>query len=154
PAPEAGRARRRRSNARSRDSNPPQPPHVRRQTSYDAAFVRQIGSPCAQERADGRRMVSRLPSGTAALIRRTALRYAGRGGGTVLASTSRLGDAYLYVIAPVAIFSALVIWIAMTLMTSRHRWSRRTPSGPRGMPNRGPVQGGIIRGSPSQRNRR
>lgn len=72
----------------------------------------------------------------------------------MIASTSRLGDAYLYVIAPVAIFSALVIWIAMTLMTARHRWSRRTPSGPRGMPNRGPVQGGIIRGSPSQRNRR
>ncbi|GAA0568347.1 hypothetical protein [Actinomadura livida] len=72
----------------------------------------------------------------------------------MLASSTRLGDAYLYVIAPIVIFSALVVWIAMTLLTSRHRWSRRTPGGPAGMPHRGPVQGGVIRGSPAQRTRR
>lgn len=68
--------------------------------------------------------------------------------------TSRLGDVYLYTIAPAVIFLALVVWITMTLMTSRHRWSRRTPKGQTGMPHRGPVQGGVILGSPSQRTRR
>lgn len=72
----------------------------------------------------------------------------------MLASSTRLGDGYLYVIAPIVIFSALVVWIAMTLLTSRHRWSRKTPGGPTGMPHRGPVQGGVIRGSPAQRTRR
>ncbi|HEY8479091.1 MAG TPA: hypothetical protein VIL71_04590 [Spirillospora sp.] len=68
--------------------------------------------------------------------------------------TTRLGDVYLYTIAPVAIFLALVVWIAMTLLTSRHRWSRRVPKGPTGLPHRGPVQGGVILGGPSQRMRR
>ncbi|XRQ10996.1 hypothetical protein ACN3XK_08890 [Actinomadura welshii] len=72
----------------------------------------------------------------------------------MLDQADRLGDTYLYFIGPIVIFLALIVWIAMTLMTSRHPWSRRKPRGSTGVPDRGPVQGGIIRGSPSQRTRR
>ncbi|TDC61069.1 hypothetical protein E1200_29425, partial [Actinomadura sp. GC306] len=73
----------------------------------------------------------------------------------MLADSTRLGDPYLYVIAPIVIFSALVVWITMTLMTSRHRTSRRKPGGgPDGMSHRGPVRGGVLLGSPVQRTRR
>lgn len=72
----------------------------------------------------------------------------------MLANATRLGDIYLFIIGPIAIFIVLVVWITMTLMTSRHPRSRRHPSGGAGLPDRGPVQGGIIQGSPSQRTRR
>ncbi|TDC45343.1 hypothetical protein E1281_30620 [Actinomadura sp. KC345] len=71
----------------------------------------------------------------------------------MLAEVTRLGDTSLYVVAPVAIFSALVIWIAMTLMTSRKPPNTGPRTGGTGLPHRGPVQGGVIEGSPAQRNR-
>jgi hypothetical protein len=72
---------------------------------------------------------------------------------SVLADDSnRLGDAYFMAIGPAVIFVAVIGWVAVTLMTSRHPARRRRR--PSGLPDRGPVQGGIIVGSPSQRTRR
>ncbi|GAA4234724.1 hypothetical protein GCM10022254_40280 [Actinomadura meridiana] len=72
--------------------------------------------------------------------------------GSVLAATNRLGDAYFMAIGPAVIFIAVIAWVAVTLLTSRKPPHRgRHPSG---LPGRGPVQGGIIVGSPSQRTRR
>lgn len=71
---------------------------------------------------------------------------------TVLADSTRLGDASFMAIGPAVIFLAVILWVAMTLMTSRK--PRRPRRGPGGLPHRGPVQGGVIAGSPSQRNRR
>jgi hypothetical protein len=63
-----------------------------------------------------------------------------------------VGDRWFLYIGPVVIFLAVVFWVALTLAASRIRPRGRHPRG--GLPNRGPVQGGIIKGSPSQRNRR
>ncbi|MGP4029553.1 hypothetical protein [Actinomadura sp. 3N407] len=71
----------------------------------------------------------------------------------MLANADRLGDDAFFVIGPIAIFFALAVWVTMTLMTSRHPRTRR-PAGDDGMPHRGPVQGGVLQGSPSQRTRR
>ncbi|WP_067796785.1 hypothetical protein [Actinomadura formosensis] len=70
----------------------------------------------------------------------------------MLASSTRLGDAYFMAIGPALIFLAVVFWVVVTLTASRRRPRGRMPRG--GLPNRGPVQGGIIKGSPSQRSRR
>lgn len=72
----------------------------------------------------------------------------------MLANADRLGDTAFFVAGPIAIFFALVVWVTMTLMTSRHRFKRRPPRVDGGMPRRGIVQGGVLQGSPSQRNRR
>jgi hypothetical protein len=63
-----------------------------------------------------------------------------------------VGDRWFLYIGPPVIFLAVVFWVAVTLTASRVRPRSRHPMG--GIPNRGPVQGGIIKGSPSQRNRR
>ncbi|TDC86712.1 hypothetical protein [Actinomadura sp. 7K507] len=72
----------------------------------------------------------------------------------MLAEATRLGDTSLFIVAPIAIFFTLAAWITMTLMTSRKPPSRRPRSGGTGLPHRGPVQGGVLQGSPSQRTRR
>ncbi|MFG2085032.1 hypothetical protein [Spirillospora sp. NPDC048824] len=63
-----------------------------------------------------------------------------------------LGDTAFFIVGPIALFFALAAWITMTLMTSRK--PRRPRGGGTGLPHRGPVQGGVILGSPSQRTRR
>ncbi|MFA1551312.1 hypothetical protein [Actinomadura chokoriensis] len=63
-----------------------------------------------------------------------------------------VGNAWFLYIGPAVIFLAVVAWVLVTLTASRVGPRRRTPGG--GLPNRGPVQGGIIQGSPSQRSRR
>jgi hypothetical protein len=63
-----------------------------------------------------------------------------------------VGDRWFLYIGPVVIFLAVVFWVALTLAASRIRPRGRHPRG--GLPNRGPVQGGVISGSPSQRSRR
>ncbi|MEU8798925.1 hypothetical protein [Spirillospora sp. NPDC048819] len=70
----------------------------------------------------------------------------------MLANADNLGDTAFFVIGPIAIFFALAAWITITLMTSRK--PRRPRGGNTGLPHRGPVQGGVIQGSPSQRTRR
>jgi hypothetical protein len=71
--------------------------------------------------------------------------------GSVLADV-RLGDAYFMAIGPAVVFVALIAWIAVVLTTSRER--RHYRGGDDGMSHRGPVMGGVIQGSPSQRTRR
>ncbi|WP_141578631.1 hypothetical protein [Actinomadura sp. WMMA1423] len=66
--------------------------------------------------------------------------------------SDRLGDAYFLAIGPAVIFVALIAWVTVVLMTSRKR--HRYPHTPDGLPHRGPVMGGVILGSPSQRTRR
>ncbi|MEU5992297.1 hypothetical protein ABZ806_25280 [Spirillospora sp. NPDC047418] len=63
-----------------------------------------------------------------------------------------VGDRWFLYIGPAVIFLAVVFWVALTLAASRIRPSSRHPMG--GLPNRGPVQGGVIKGSPAQRSRR
>ncbi|NKZ06075.1 hypothetical protein [Actinomadura latina] len=63
-----------------------------------------------------------------------------------------VGDRWFLYIGPAVIFLAVIFWVVITLTASRHRPRSRHPMG--GLPNRGPVQGGIIKGSPSQRTRR
>ncbi|RKS71188.1 hypothetical protein BZB76_5675 [Actinomadura pelletieri DSM 43383] len=72
--------------------------------------------------------------------------------GSVLADSTRLGDAYFMAIGPAVIFAVLIVWILITLMTARKPPPTRHRSS--GLPHRGPVQGGVISGSPSQRTRR
>ncbi|TDD71162.1 hypothetical protein E1293_34045 [Actinomadura darangshiensis] len=71
---------------------------------------------------------------------------------SVLADSWRLGDAYFMAIGPAVIFLALIGWITVLLTTSRKR--RHYRGGDDGLSHRGPVMGGIIQGSPSQRTRR
>lgn len=71
----------------------------------------------------------------------------------VLADSTRVGDAYFMAVGPAVIFLAVLLWVVMTLLASR-KPPRHTPRRTQGLPNRGPVQGGIIAGSPSQRSRR
>ncbi|MFI0481814.1 hypothetical protein [Actinomadura sp. 9N215] len=74
--------------------------------------------------------------------------------GSALAdSSTRLGDAYFMAIGPAVIFLAVILWVAVTLMASR-RPPHRPGGRASGLPHRGPVQGGVIAGSPSQRTRR
>ncbi|MWA05743.1 hypothetical protein F8568_036385 [Actinomadura sp. LD22] len=70
----------------------------------------------------------------------------------MLGGSVHIGDIYLYTIAPVVIFLAIAGWVLLTFHASkeRERPAGRDPQ----MPNRGDVTGGILRGSPSQRNRR
>lgn len=63
-----------------------------------------------------------------------------------------VGDRWFLYIGPAVIFLAVIFWVALTLAASRIRPRSRHPMG--GLPNRGPVQGGVIAGSPSQRSRR
>lgn len=63
-----------------------------------------------------------------------------------------VGDEWFLYIGPAVIFLAVIFWVAITLTASRVRPRSRHPMG--GLPDRGPVQGGIIQGSPSQRSRR
>ena len=63
-----------------------------------------------------------------------------------------VGDEWFLYVGPAVIFLAVILWVAVTLTASRVRPRSRTPRG--GLPDRGPVQGGIIAGSPSQRTRR
>lgn len=63
-----------------------------------------------------------------------------------------VGDRWFLYVGPAVIFLALVFWVTLTLTASRLRPRGRHPRS--GMPDRGPVQGGIISGSPSQRSRR
>lgn len=65
---------------------------------------------------------------------------------------SDLGTPWFFYIGPAVIFVALIAWVTVVLTASRVRPRSRTPMG--GLPNRGPVQGGVIQGSPSQRTRR
>ncbi|MFF4239439.1 hypothetical protein [Actinomadura geliboluensis] len=65
---------------------------------------------------------------------------------------SDLGTSWFFYVGPAVIFLAVVFWVVVTLTASRKPpRSRRTMGG---LPNRGPVQGGVIQGSPSQRTRR
>ncbi|GGQ12456.1 hypothetical protein BKA00_006531 [Actinomadura coerulea] len=68
------------------------------------------------------------------------------------AQSNRLGDAYFLAIGPAVIFVALIAWVTIVLTTSRKR--HHYPSAKDGLPHRGPVMGGVIMGSPSQRTRR
>lgn len=70
----------------------------------------------------------------------------------VLAQSDRLGNAYFLAIGPAVIFVALLGWVTVVLTTSRKR--HHYPGSEDGLPHRGPVMGGVIRGSPSQRTRR
>lgn len=77
--------------------------------------------------------------------------------GAVLAAplappSHRLGDAYFMAIGPAVIFVALIAWVTVVLTTSRKR--DHYPSAGDGLSHRGPVMGGVIMGSPSQRTRR
>ncbi|GAA1872643.1 hypothetical protein [Actinomadura bangladeshensis] len=63
-----------------------------------------------------------------------------------------VGDRWFLYIGPAVIFLAVVFWVVLTLAASRIRPRSRHPRG--GLPNRGPVQGGVIAGSPAQRSRR
>ncbi|TMQ94159.1 hypothetical protein ETD83_24385 [Actinomadura soli] len=73
--------------------------------------------------------------------------------GSVLAESTRLGDAYFLAIGPAVIFLAVIFWVVVTLLAS-HRPPHRPRGRASGLPHRGPVQGGVISGSPSQRTRR
>ncbi|MEV4001769.1 hypothetical protein [Actinomadura sp. NPDC049753] len=69
------------------------------------------------------------------------------------APSHRLGDAYFMAVGPAVIFVALIAWVTVVLTTSHKR--HHYPSGSEdGLPHRGPVMGGVIMGSPSQRTRR
>ncbi|NDU75451.1 hypothetical protein GWI34_22905 [Actinomadura sp. DSM 109109] len=68
------------------------------------------------------------------------------------AQSDRLGDASFLAIGPAVIFVALVGWITLVLTTSRRR--HRYPDADDGLSHRGPVMGGVLQGSPSQRTRR
>jgi hypothetical protein len=70
----------------------------------------------------------------------------------MLGGSVHIGDIYLYTIAPVVIFLALAGWLFLTIFASKdpRRSTGRDPQ----MPHRGEVTGGVLRGSPSQRNRR
>ncbi|TDB79202.1 hypothetical protein E1264_35810, partial [Actinomadura sp. KC216] len=72
--------------------------------------------------------------------------------GPVLADSTRLGDAAFMAVGPAVIFVAVIAWIVVTLVVAQRqpRRSRRSS----GLPHRGPVQGGVILGSPSQRTSR
>lgn len=70
----------------------------------------------------------------------------------VLAESSPTGDVYLWIIGPTVVFLALALWIGMTIAASRRRV--RPTAKDDGLPHRGDVMGGVVRGSPSQRNRR
>ncbi|TDD26884.1 hypothetical protein E1287_35670 [Actinomadura sp. KC06] len=72
---------------------------------------------------------------------------------SVLADSTRLGDAYFLAIGPAVIFLAVILWVVVTLLASRQP-PHRPKNGSSGLPHRGPVQGGVISGSPSQRTRR
>ncbi|MEU8123275.1 hypothetical protein AB0C21_31565 [Spirillospora sp. NPDC049024] len=72
--------------------------------------------------------------------------------GLATAPPGRLGDAYFMAVGPAVIFLALITWVTVVLMTSRKR--HRYPQGGDGLSHRGPVMGGVILGSPSQRTRR
>ncbi|GAA1806828.1 hypothetical protein [Actinomadura chokoriensis] len=63
-----------------------------------------------------------------------------------------VGDRWFLYIGPAVIFLAVIFWVVLTLAASRIRPRSRHPRG--GLPNRGPVQGGVIAGSPAQRSRR
>ncbi|WP_067459421.1 hypothetical protein [Actinomadura macra] len=70
----------------------------------------------------------------------------------MLADTNMVGDPYLWIIGPIVVFLALTLCLALTLTASRK--FRRPHGTDAGLPHRGAVTGGIIEGSPSQRNRR
>ncbi|QXJ24003.1 hypothetical protein AGRA3207_005246 [Actinomadura graeca] len=70
----------------------------------------------------------------------------------MLAEANKVGDPYLWVAGPIIVFLALALWLTLTLTASRKL--RRPRKKDSGLPNRGAVTGGIIEGSPSQRNRR
>ncbi|TDD74512.1 hypothetical protein [Actinomadura rubrisoli] len=70
----------------------------------------------------------------------------------MLADKGMVGDPYLWIIGPIVVALALAIWLTMTLRASRRRTRPRDRDD--GSPHRGPVQGGVVQGSPSQRNRR
>ncbi|RFS83683.1 hypothetical protein D0T12_21965 [Actinomadura spongiicola] len=72
--------------------------------------------------------------------------------GSVVADSTRLGDAYFMAIGPAVIFAVLLAWVLITLMSGRKPPPTRHRSS--GLPHRGPVQGGVISGSPAQRTRR
>ncbi|TYB40927.1 hypothetical protein [Actinomadura chibensis] len=72
--------------------------------------------------------------------------------GDVLANSTRVGDAYFMAVGPAVIFLAVLAWVLVTLLAARKPPRPRRETG--GLPNRGPVQGGIIAGSPAQRSRR
>ncbi|MEU9840754.1 hypothetical protein AB0C69_16190 [Actinomadura sp. NPDC048032] len=69
------------------------------------------------------------------------------------AQSNRLGDAYFMAVGPAVIFVALIAWVTVVLTTSRRR-HHYPPSSEDGLSHRGPVMGGVITGSPSQRTRR
>ncbi|MGI5204561.1 hypothetical protein ACQEU6_23635 [Spirillospora sp. CA-108201] len=64
----------------------------------------------------------------------------------------RLGDAAFLAVGPAVIFVALIGWVTVVLTASRRR--HHYPTADDGLPHRGPVMGGVIMGSPSQRTRR
>ncbi|MQY04409.1 hypothetical protein [Actinomadura macrotermitis] len=68
-------------------------------------------------------------------------------------SASPLGSDYWLVLAPVIIAVVLVAAILLTRRASRRGVPDKPPEGDKGA-HRGAVQGGVIQGSPSQRNRR
>ncbi|MEU8347124.1 hypothetical protein SAMN05443665_102782 [Actinomadura meyerae] len=63
-----------------------------------------------------------------------------------------LGSSWGLYVGPAVIFLAIIFWVAVTLTASRVPPRRRAPTGR--LSDRGPVQGGILQGSPSQRTRR
>ncbi|WP_026414800.1 hypothetical protein [Actinomadura oligospora] len=70
----------------------------------------------------------------------------------MLAIGHHVGNNYWLVLGPIIIALAILTWLVLTRIAARRR---ARPERTRGsMPDRGPVQGGIIEGDPGQRNRR
>ncbi|MFC6880019.1 MULTISPECIES: hypothetical protein [Actinomadura] len=67
----------------------------------------------------------------------------------MLAEASPVGDTYLLIIGPIVVALAIVLWITMTIRAAKRR--ARADKARDTLPHRGPVQGGVIEGSPSQR---
>ncbi|MFC4913287.1 hypothetical protein [Actinomadura gamaensis] len=75
---------------------------------------------------------------------------------TTLAATGghHVGNNYWLVLAPILIGLALLVWVLLTRRASRKRVHPEDRRFQGGSSDRGPVKGGIIEGSPSQRTRR
>jgi hypothetical protein len=70
----------------------------------------------------------------------------------MLADASPVGDNILLLIAPLVIAAGLIFWLGITAYSARMRVRTKRLRGQ--SPHRGAVQGGVIEGSPAQRNRR
>ncbi|RFU37588.1 hypothetical protein DZF91_32125 [Actinomadura logoneensis] len=70
----------------------------------------------------------------------------------ITANGHHVGNNYWVILGPIVIALALVIWLLLTRHASAKRVDPDKRTGETA--NRGPVKGGVIEGSPSQRTRR